>query len=58
MQWQGYARLNHAKTEYKGKMSNPRMSQSVMQAVLPCHLTIERIKMKQYVLLLKENLWK
>ena len=31
------------------------MSQSVMQAVLPCHLTIETIKMKQYVLLLKSS---
>jgi len=39
-----------------GKISNPRMFQNFMQAVLPCHLIIERIiKMKQYVLLLKDK---
>ena len=45
--------VSNVRTQYlmsNDKISNPRMFQNIMQAVLYCHLIIERtIKMKQYV---------
>ena len=41
MQWQGYTRLDHAKTEYKVWSQN--VPEFYASSVLPCHLAIERI---------------
>ena len=52
--------VSNVRTQYlmsNDKISNPRMFQNIMQAVLYCHLIIERtIKMKQYVVILRERL--
>ena len=54
MQWQGYARLDPDKTEYKDKTSNPKMSQNIMQAVFTfTSHNWKNHQMKQHVLQIK-----